>query len=304
MQPKKTNIRNGFSDRNKIRPLNTVMQFESFDEHSRNKISNLMVSMIRKIVCYLGLDKEPLIAEKLLVEIFDETVSFNNTSDLRDVTDEIKDVCLQSDYSEILSLIEKMCQITEEYEDRYNSSRKKLKNSGVIISDEGQIITQLDTWYDVVDDLFETEYIGYRFLNNQICRITSKTEIESIKNAFSTPYDKVNEHISKAISLIKENGIRDYKNSIKECVSALECLLNIKLNTNDLSLGKAIDEYAKKTDIHQAFKKSISQLYGYTSDSPGIRHGVNKKDNKEGFNEAKLILVITSGYINYILSRK
>ena len=47
---KKVSVRGGFSDRNKIKPLNTVIQFESLDEHSRNAIAILVLNFIGRMV--------------------------------------------------------------------------------------------------------------------------------------------------------------------------------------------------------------------------------------------------------------
>lgn len=56
--------------------------------------------------------------------------------------------------------------------------------------------------------------------------------------------------------------------------------------------------------MHPALKQSISSFYGFTSDSSGIRHDTNKTDFNEEFDEAKLILVNTSAFINYIITTK
>lgn len=39
---KKVKIRNGFSDRNKIQPLNTEIQLHDLDERTRNALANLI----------------------------------------------------------------------------------------------------------------------------------------------------------------------------------------------------------------------------------------------------------------------
>lgn len=99
-------------------------------------------------------------------------------------------------------------------------------------------------------------------------------------------------------------GNHDYKNSIKESILALECLFNIILDEKGLELGKALKKYFETIAIHPALKESISKLYGFASDSTGIRHDTNKESNNEGFDEAKLVLVNTSGFINFIISTK
>ena len=298
-QWKKVSIRNGFSDRNRINPLNTVIQYKSLDEHSRNAIAILIGKAIQDMlehVRQISQNQHPFnlnmlydfqheLAKELRERIFNEPVPLDVSLDLNEISNDLTSVCLKGDYDEVLSLVEKLSQIYDEYR---NTKHYEICSLPI---------------YDEFNKLFEKECIGYKFINKQICKITSQVEIESITTSLKTPHDMVNQHIKKAISFIKEIGQHDYKNSIKESVLALECLLNIVLEKNGISLGKAIDEYAERIDMHPAFKESISKLYGFSSDSPGIRHGGNKRDFNEGFDEAKLVLVNTSGFINYIISK-
>lgn len=294
-QPKKINIRGGFSDRNKIKPLNNIIQYKSLDEHTRNSISIMISKIIERLVYFIGYSDRYKLAKELLMRLFNEPVLVGEYPNLNDVSSDINDICINGDYDDVLTLFESMCQQVQEYEDEYEKEK---------ISYQGYYNQADYCWYDLANQLLEEEFVGYKFIDGQICKITSQTEINSIMESLSTPYDKVNEHVKNAIKLLKENGAHDYKNSIKESVLALECLLNIVLNTKGLELGKALNEYSKKIDIHPALKESLSKLYGFTSDSSGIRHDTNKKDNNERFDEAKLILVNTSGFINYIISTK
>ena len=75
------------------------------------------------------------------------------------------------------------------------------------------------------------------------------------------------------------------------------------LETEKLTLNEAITQYCKKNErIHGALGQAIIRFYGYASDEAGIRHDTNNKNHEEGYDEAKLILVGTSAFINYILS--
>ena len=303
-ESRKVSIRGGFSDRNKIKPLNTVIQYESLDDHSRNSIAILVVKIIQRTLDYVGYNSRHDLAEELLMRIFNEPVELHSYPDLDKVSNELRDVCLHGDYDEVLTMIETLSEIADKYEGAYDDDRKRFDTYGSLWDNEGNEITEFPSVYDYFNELFEEEFIGYKFVDRQICKITSQTEIDSILESLKTPYDNVNNHMKKAISLLKETGEHDYKNSIKESIVALECLLNIVLGTEGLTLGKAINEYAKRVDIHPALKESISSLYGFSSDSSGIRHDGNKKDYNEGFDEAKLILVNTSAFINYIISTK
>ena len=55
----------------------------------------------------------------------------------------------------------------------------------------------------------------------------------------------------------------------------------------------------KISGLHGALKAAFSQLYGYTSDKDGIRHGLLDETNID-FEEAKFMLVVCSAFINYV----
>lgn len=292
---KKINIRGGFSDRNKIKPLNTIIQYESLDEHTRNSILIMISKIIERLENFVGCSNGYELAKILLVKIFNEPVLSGEYHDLKYVSRNIGNICLHGDYDDVLTMFESICQLVQEYEKEYKREKNPFQSY-----DDGND----NLWFDLANQLFEKEFVGYKFVNEQICKITSQTEIDSIMEAVTTPYTKVNEHIQNAISLLKETGIRDYKNSIKESVLSLECLLNIVLEQKGLVLSNALNLYFKNVDIHPALKESLSKLYAFASDSSGIRHDTNKIDYNVGFNEAKLILVTVSGFINYIIPTK
>ena len=61
---------------------------------------------------------------------------------------------------------------------------------------------------------FEDEYIGYRFVEDKIVKITNDEEIKAIEESASTTFDEVNKSISKSISFLSESSNKDYKNAI------------------------------------------------------------------------------------------
>lgn len=71
-----------------------------------------------------------------------------------------------------------------------------------------------------------------------------------------------------------------------------------------ITLGKALKEIESNTNVelHSSLKKSFDQLYGYTSNSDGIRHALLEEDNLD-FDDAKFMLVSCSAFINYLKSK-
>lgn len=300
----KVSVRKGFSDRNDIKPLNRNIQYKSFDDRTRNSFSIFVTKIIEDLENIYEYNGRSELARELAVRIFNESISFGERYDLEDVSKTITDAILTGDYDEVLTIAEVTAQFCEEIHKTCNEDRNY---HGVY--DEYYAIPNVyarkePTWFELFNEMFEEEFVGYRFIEEEIQQITSPEEIASIESSYSTKYSNVNNHILKALDLMKVSGVRDYKNAIKECALALECLLNIVLNENGLELGTAIKKYADSVGLHPAFKNSISSFYGFSSDSAGIRHDGNKKDFKEGFNEAKLVLVQTSAFINYIIAKE
>jgi len=98
--------------------------------------------------------------------------------------------------------------------------------------------------------------------------------------------------------LLSDRNSPDYRNSIKESISAVESLVQKTLG-KDGTLGNLI----KKLDLHPALQSAFSSLYGYTSDEDGIRHAILDSE-RITFEDAKFFLVICSAFINFVNSKK
>lgn len=146
------------------------------------------------------------------------------------------------------------------------------------------------------------EKSGYRFVNGQFVPITDETELEEIKTAMHSEFDAVDTHISKALSLYSDRDNPDYENSIKESISAVEsmCCIITGMTGGSATLGAALKKLEDNgVVIHEAMKSAFRQLYGYTSDENGIRHGgIDFKKAPE--EDARYMLVSCSAFVNYL----
>lgn len=156
------------------------------------------------------------------------------------------------------------------------------------------------------NDVLETEKSGYRVVGFEIAPIINQEEIDAIEDAMSTSYDPVSQHIKKALLLYSNRESPDYENSIKESISAVEsmCCIITGLSGANATLGKTIKRLKDAgIHIHSAMESAFSQLYGYTSDEKGIRHG--NIDFKEApAEDAKYMLVSCSAFVNYLIEKK
>lgn len=146
------------------------------------------------------------------------------------------------------------------------------------------------------------EMAGYRLIDECIVQITTEEEVVEIEEALknSSIWEPVNTHLKTSIDYFSNRDNPDYRNSIKEAISAVESLSAIITGDKDTTLGKALSEIEKKYQIHGALKSAFSSLYGYTSDSGGIRHSLLEDDITVTMEDAKFMLVSCSAFINYL----
>lgn len=171
-----------------------------------------------------------------------------------------------------------------------------------------EFLARLDKDFDntnFVEDCnhaLKSEMSGYRIVDVNIVQITAEEEIIEIEQAVqvSTKFKPVNTHLSSALSLLSNREKPDFRNSIKESISAIESLAVIITGDEKASLGKALSVIESKYKLHGALKSAFSSLYGYTSDSGGIRHSLLDDDIEVTFEDAKFMLVVCSAFVNYL----
>lgn len=169
-------------------------------------------------------------------------------------------------------------------------------DSKVIGSNEKEKITNFKNG---VNKIFLEENIGYRIINNQVVDITNEEEIDEIEKAMDSIFDTVNNHFEKALLFYSDRKNPDYKNSIKESISAVESMCCI-ICEEKVELGKALGKLEKNgIYIHGAMKNGFQALYGYASDESGIRHG-GIEDTEVTEEDAKFMLVTCSAFVNYL----
>jgi len=159
-------------------------------------------------------------------------------------------------------------------------------------------------WSNTCNFALKQEMAGYRILEDKVVQITSEEEIVEMEEALITSkkWNPVYTHLQEAIEKFSNRKNPDYRNSIKESISAIEALCIIITGNKKATLGDALSQIEKKYKLHGALKKAFSSLYGYTSASGGIRHSLTDDDIEVTFEDAKFILVSCSAFINYLKS--
>ena len=173
------------------------------------------------------------------------------------------------------------------------------KNNEIYFDVEGLVVN--------TNEVLEREFAGYRIINSRVAPISNIHEVNEIEKAadnlsnFSS-LNICNSHLSASLQMISHKTTPDYRNSIKESISAVEALAKIISGNSKDSLGSAIDKIKGKLKIHGALEKGIKSLYAYTSDSDGIRHALTEEANLD-FEDAKFMLISCSAFINYLISK-
>lgn len=155
-----------------------------------------------------------------------------------------------------------------------------------------------------VNVVLEEENSGYRVVSGILTPITNTLEMDEVANASSeTINEKINiihTHIKSAIELISIKPNPDYRNSIKESISAVEAAVKIITHVSGGGVKDALNALEKEMPIHGSMKEGIIKLYGWTSNADGIRHGL-LDESTVGFDEAKYMLVMCSAFVNYMI---
>jgi len=148
----------------------------------------------------------------------------------------------------------------------------------------------------------EKEVSAYRFVNDLIARITEQQEVEEIEQALNEARGPEQTHLRRSLELLANRETPDYRNSIKESISAVESLAGSVTGADKGTLGQLVKKLEEKVGLHPALKTAFSNLYGYTSDEGGIRHALMETETIR-FEDAKFFLVVCSAFVNYVKAK-
>ncbi|MCO8081596.1 AbiJ-NTD4 domain-containing protein [Acinetobacter lwoffii] len=280
-----------FSERYDYKPVREIIQKESMDDALKNSIWNVFKQIIIEQGKFTKHSSLPNIQDYNLYTFFRAYwITFlkkpldempNTVSNIQ--KDIYQHFFNQLKWYEIYDLIEFTI-------DHLPSDWKKTRYQETLIK--------------LINAVLERENSAYRIIENKIILITSEQEIQSIEEALEStnPYSGVQQHLNQALKLMSDRQNPDYRNSIKESVSALEGMCQKILKKDKVTLGDAIGQIEKQYPIHPALKASIKSLYGYTSDADGIRHAMLDESNLS-YIDAKFMLVACTNFINYLIDK-
>lgn len=277
-----------FSERYGYKPVREIIQKESMDDNLRNGIWSLFTIYLWNQVDYSSYQSHGNINTSNLktlitaywLNFFKQPID-TIPIQFETVLYKVRSSFFNCEWHEIYSFIEETLE---------NYPREFKKNKEFFTKE--------------LNNCLEKENSAYRIINNEITPITSEQEIQSIEDALknTNQYSGVQQHLNQALKLMSDRQNPDYRNSIKESISAVESICKIVTNEDKATLGKALKIIEDKHGLHAALKGSLSQLYGYTSDADGIRHAMLEESNLS-YIDAKFMLVACTNFINYLMEK-
>jgi hypothetical protein len=158
-----------------------------------------------------------------------------------------------------------------------------------------------------INNLLESEFSGYRLINALVVPISNPVEVEEInmtlnKIAYFTSLNGANIHLTEALNMISNKTNPDYRNSIKESISAVETVCRVL--TGESTLGKALKAFENKGIILDVqIKSGFEKIYAYSNSQEGIRHAIIDNNSSPDFHDAKYMLVSCSAFINFLIGK-
>lgn len=281
-------VRGGFSEAHGMGSCNTQMQLDDLDDRTRNILFNYLSDSLReqfKKALEYGYDRiyraEDSLFRGLATFVLAEKTDPHEHYCAADVIVVLEKILTHALYNEVFDFLEALCKL------RYDDSEEKRR----------------EDCYQTINMLFEHEYVGYRFVDGRIVPITDENEIASIEDVCKNKFAGPRVHIKKAVGFIADREHKDYKNCIKESISAVESICSIIVGNDKATLPDALKILKKNNlKIHPVLEVALIKLYAYTSDENGIRHAEGLFESDVTFEEAKFMLVSCSAFVNYLIA--
>lgn len=276
-------IMTSFSQRKGLKPIKSILQVDSMDDDLRNSLWNAlsMYYWSKVTSTYLSLNDKMETLVYMLYMFYFKLPADEVEDEWSKTYRAIRDYFFACEWNEVYDFIEF---IANSYPvDDYDDYNEEFKNQCNIF--------------------LEQEMSAYRFVGGQIVQITSEEEIIAIEEVLTVagPLQPVRDHIKVALGHLADRESPDYRNSIKESISAVEAICRIITSESKATLGQAIKKVKEKVEIHPALEDAFGKLYGYTSDENGIRHSLMEQSSID-FEDAKFMLVSCSAFTNFLIA--
>jgi hypothetical protein len=267
-----------FSQRKGCKPASEIIQTDGMTDELRNSLWNALDVTIWSVDGYVtkqyGTAEIKPFSKSLWFHYFKKPIDSRETYGIH-ILKAIRKYFFECPWYEVYDFIE--------FVSKYHRYNKELQT--------------------LINLILERELSGYRLIDGVIADITDKQEVQMLEEALrDTKFESVSNHLRRALELLSDKKKPDYRNSIKESISAVESMARIITGTPKANLGDALRILEKTGKLHAALKAGFSNLYGYTSDEGGIRHAMLGEPNID-VNDAKFFLLSCTSFVNYLKSK-
>ena len=272
-----------FSQRIGITAVRDALQGRSLDETTRSRLWSALAVSVPLVTDVRRPWHRSWIGEfyeQIWSEFFKEPVD-DMPATQEEIRNQLKAVILRGEWHEVYDLVE------------FTLTASRHANRGSYAPEVVRILRE--------------EKAGFRIMDGVLVEITDESELRAIEEAFdATEHDRFSParlHLQAALMMLSDRRAPDYRNSIKESISAIEAIVRILSGDPSAELGKALKMLEKQgAPIHGAFRSALGSLYGYTSDADGIRHALTDEPNVDAA-DAKFMLVVCSAFVVYLIQK-
>lgn len=271
-----------FSQRMGLAPATKIAQVNSIDLHLQNALWNVLTTKLFAVYQ----SREPAYSSWIIYSNFRDFTEILYSDFYKapvdqipthwsDFVDELRKKFYKMSWHEMYSLIEFVVQINHR-----GTGQALIENFNKFLSRENS---------------------AYRFINEKLVPITSPEEIGEIERAIasSDQYAGVRTHLQTSLGFLTDKLNPDYRNSIKESISAVESLAKKLVGDDKATLGQALKVLEKHHSLHPSLKNAFSALYGYSNDASGIRHSLMDNESTLTQADARFMLITCSAFVNF-----
>jgi hypothetical protein len=154
-----------------------------------------------------------------------------------------------------------------------------------------------------IDRALQETQAGYRLIDGLFVRAASEEEADAIRLAFQVAAAHSAQgpraHLRGASTALSSGA---WGGAIRESISAVEAAAKVVEPSAD-TLGKALAVLERKQALPGHLKKAFGALYGYTSDTDGVRHALVFED-KPDVSEADALFMFgaCAAFVSYLLT--
>jgi len=268
-----------FSQRKGLKPLSDIIQTGSINSELRNSLWNALDVALWSSDKYLYVQHgEPEIqsfSKTLWFHFFKKPIDSRPDRSSK-ILAAIRDYFFRCEWFEVYDLLEFIVA-------HYERSKPRLA--------------------DFLNRFLERELSAYRFISGQLTDITDAQELEMLESALAdSRFSGVAAHLERSLEMYANRDNPDYRNSIKESISAVESMARIVTENSKATLSDALKALERRGTLHPALKEGFMKLYAYTSDEGGIRHAMLDVPQLTAA-DARYFLLSCTSFVNYLKSQ-